>query len=407
MKSLKVDRRTFVQSGAAGFAFFAAGGLNAQANFTGASVSAAEGSELLAAIARLNELGPLLPPDENGVRLPAGFRSRIVARSGEAPSNNSRVVWHPAPDGGAVFASADGGWVYASNSELRNAQGGVRALRFDSSGTVVDCYSILENTTSNCAGGATPWGTWLSCEEHEQGLVFECDPQQAGNGAARPLLGRFEHEAVAVDLINDQLYLTEDQRDGGFYRFTATRGLPDLSAGQLEIASVVQRGESYIVEWLPVPDPLASTTATRYQVAGSQAFRGGEGIAFHNGIIYFTTKRDNRVWSYRIASSELSIIYDIDTSDDPLLAGVDNVTVTPRGDVLVAEDGGDMQLVVLAPSQDGEQFDVIPLLQVVGHEASEITGPAFDPSYTRLYFSSQRGAEGSNEFGVTFEISKA
>ena len=170
MKSLKVDRRTFVQSGAAGFAVFAAGGLNAQANFTGVSGSAAEGSELLAAIARLNELGPLLPPDDNGVRLPAGFRSRIVARSGQAPSNNSRVVWHPAPDGGAVFASADGGWVYASNSELRNAQGGVRALRFDSSGTVVDCYSILENTTSNCAGGATPWGTWLSCEEHEQGL---------------------------------------------------------------------------------------------------------------------------------------------------------------------------------------------------------------------------------------------
>jgi len=88
------------------------------------------------------------------------------------------------------------------------------------------------------------------------------------------------------------------------------------------------------------------------------------------------------------------------------LAGVDNVTVTPRGDVLVAEDGGDMQLVVLLPSEGGEQFDAVPLLQVVGHDASEITGPAFDPSYTRLYFSSQRGAEGANEFGVTFEISR-
>jgi hypothetical protein len=69
MKSLKVDRRTFVQSGAAGFAVFAAGGLNAQANFTGVSGSAAEGSELLAAIARLNELGPLLPPDAFTCRL--------------------------------------------------------------------------------------------------------------------------------------------------------------------------------------------------------------------------------------------------------------------------------------------------------------------------------------------------
>lgn len=395
-----------MQHGATGFALFAAGGLKAQASVMGSGSAAPKSTELLAAIARLGELGPLLPPDENGLRLPAGFRSRIVARSGVAPSKNSEVVWHRAPDGGAVFASAGGGWVYASNSELRDAAGGVRALRFDASGEIVDCYSILENTTSNCAGGATPWGTWLSCEEHEQGLVFECDPQKPGNGEARPLLGRFEHEAVAVDLANDQLYLTEDQRDGGFYRFTATRGLPDLSAGQLEIASVVQRGNSQIIEWLPVPDPLATNTATRYQVEGYQAFRGGEGIAFHNGAVYFTTKRDNRVWSYETESRELRVIYDIETSTDPVLAGVDNVTVTPRGDVLVAEDGGDMQLVVLAPSKDSDQFNAYPLLQVVGHDASEITGPAFDPSYTRLYFSSQRGAEGANEFGVTFEISR-
>ena len=395
-----------MQHGATGFALFAAGGLKAQASVMGLGSAAPKSTELLAAIARLGELGPLLPPDENGLRLPAGFRSRIVARSGVAPSKNSEVVWHRAPDGGAVFASAGGGWVYASNSELRDAAGGVRALRFDASGEVVDCYSILENTTSNCAGGATPWGTWLSCEEHEQGLVFECDPQKPGKGDARPLLGRFEHEAVAVDLANDQLYLTEDQRDGGFYRFTATRGLPDLSAGQLEIASVVQRGNSQIIEWLPVPDPLATNTATRYQVEGYQAFRGGEGIAFHDGAVYFTTKRDNRVWSYETESRELRVIYDIETSTDPVLAGVDNVTVTPRGDVLVAEDGGDMQLVVLAPSKDSDQFNAYPLLQVVGHDASEITGPAFDPSYTRLYFSSQRGAEGANEFGVTFEISR-
>lgn len=395
-----------MQHGATGFALFAAGGLRAQASVMASGSAAPKSTELLAAIARLGELGPLLPPDENGLRLPAGFRSRIVARSGVAPSKNSEVVWHRAPDGGAVFASADGGWVYASNSELRDAAGGVRALRFDASGEVVDCYSILENTTSNCAGGATPWGTWLSCEEHEQGLVFECDPQKPGNGEARPLLGRFEHEAVAVDLANDQLYLTEDQRDGGFYRFTATRGLPDLSAGQLEIASVIQRGNSQMIEWLPVPDPLATNTSTRYQVEGYQAFRGGEGIAFHDGAVYFTTKRDNRVWSYETESRELRVIYDIETSTDPVLAGVDNVTVTPRGDVLVAEDGGDMQLVVLAPSKDSDQFNAYPLLQVVGHDASEITGPAFDPSYTRLYFSSQRGAEGANEFGVTFEISR-
>ncbi len=78
--------------------------------------------------------------------------------------------------------------------------------------------------------------------------------------------------------------------------------------------------------------------------------------------------------------------------------------MTSRGDVLVAEDG-DMQLAVLLPSEDGEQFDAVPLLQVVGHDASE-TGPAFDPSYTRLYFSCSAAPRVRNEFGVTFEISR-
>ena len=79
---------------------------------------------------------------------------------------------------------------------------------------------------------------------------------------------------------------------------------------------------------------------------------------------------------------------------------MDNVTVSPSGEVLVAEDGGDMQIVAITPS--GE---ILPIMQVANHPNSEVTGPAFDPSGTRLYFSSQRGAAGTSSDGVTYEIS--
>jgi secreted PhoX family phosphatase len=132
-------------------------------------------------------------------------------------------------------------------------------------------------------------------------------------------------------------------------------------------------------------------------VPASTAFNGGEGIWYHAGTVYFTTKGDNRVWAYDAAAASLAILYDDDNYSPPPLTGVDNVTVTPGGYVLVAEDGGNMQIVAIAPG--GE---IGPVLQLIGHDSSEITGPALDPSGTRLYFSSQRGAGGG--IGVTFEV---
>lgn len=350
--------------------------------------------------------GSLLAADDNGVRLPAGYRSRVIATSSRPVLAGQDFLWHAAPDGGACFATDDGGWIYVSNSEM-DASGGVGAIKFDADGRVLDAYAVLQNTHRNCAGGATPWGSWLSCEEVDDGRVWECDPAGQTSAVVRPALGVFNHEAVAVDENSHHLYLTEDKPDGCLYRFSAERlngeGYPDLAAGVLEVA-VLQAGpaadtDGALLSWLVVPDPLAQAQETRYQQSSAMRFNGGEGIAYYNEQVIFSTKGDNRVWSYHTKTRLLNVLYDASTSLTPILTGVDNVIVSQDGDIYVAEDGGDLQIVVI-----DNQGGLYPIAQLQGHEQSEVTGLAFSPDGKRLYFSSQRGTTGLSEDGITYEI---
>jgi uncharacterized protein len=397
-------------------------------------------------------MSALRPPDANGVMLPDGFSSRIVARSGLPPVPGA-APWHGAPDGGATFAAPDGGWVYVSNSELAltpdgNLAGGASALRFDALGNVTQSYPILKNTGGNCAGGPTPWGTWLSCEEYEflpvdvrnsnirpAGLVWECDPftpwVEGQQGVSYPSLGRFAHEAVCVDPVNKMLYLTEDADGGRVYRFEcdpsdwpAGAARPQLITGRLKVLQVA--GLPSDVD--PSAEPYASrvnllqptpalwldargreygqlltraTLRTFRQTPPGSEFPKAEGTWYHNGIVFFATSRNSRIWAYDTRLNTLQVIYngDLTRPEQYTINQPDNITVTPFGEVLASEDGGNLEIGVVR--SDGTSQVVMRLM---GHGGSEITGPALSPDGSRLYFSSQRGTTSQSEDGVTFEL---
>jgi hypothetical protein len=409
--------------------------------------------------------------------VPAGFSARVVAKALHVPGPSSPLdaalhtgtdAWHPFPDGGAVFDRPDGGWSLVSNCEMPlppstgvigttvadvvgyhggggglPMTGGVSALDFDAAGRVLGARRLLDRTYVNCAGGATPWGTWLSCEEWDAGLVWEVDP--TGSRPARPLpaMGSFSHEAAAVDPDASggaaAVYLTEDEHDGLLYRFVPTDP-HDLAAGGALFALAVDGGGA--VSWLPVEpregvmldyqddwlgrvftDPAQRYplgTPVRYTVPGATAFDGGEGCWCAGGHVYFTTKGDNRVWDLDLASSTLSVLTEPATPGNDDLQGVDNVLAHRGGTLLVAQDDWELKVQAVDPAtgavttvvrMEGEGHTRLPTGGVLpggldSFERSEVTGLAFRYGRLagegdRLYCNSQR----YDGFGISYEIS--
>ena len=334
-------------------------------------------------------------PDGNGLVLPEGFSSRIVAVGGTGVGATD-YTWPLFPDGKGTVATPDGGWILACNHEVFDFQtigesaGGASAVRFDSGGSILDAYPILEGSHSNSRGATTPWGTWLSCQEAHQGdgRIWECDPTGDSPAVPRNALGVRTHGSVAVDPLGGHCYMTEAHRDGRLYRFRMldeSASGAALADGLLEAMVVDPDGG---VSWIPVPDPSGTVAPTRVQAADGFVTPVGGGVWVHDGSLLFTTALDDRVHAVDLANQRHSVVWDGSGHRQPLV-GIGDLTVAPAsGDLFVAEDRGDMELVLI-----GTEGLVAPFCRMVGddHRLSAITGPCFDPSGTRLYVSSLRG----------------
>ena len=386
------------------------GGLTASAAF--ALAPALRGAGLLGEVALAaptqgnGPYGPLQPSDPTmGVQVPKGFTVREIARGG-VPVGATGYVWHLFSDGSGTFRQPDGSWILVSNAELPEAgpvkAGGASAIHFNNDGSIRDAYRVLDNTVNNCGGGTTPWGTWLSGEEVADGLVWECDPKGQKPQVARPKLGVNSHEYVVVHSKARRLYLTEDEAGGGFYRFTPAKW-GDLSAGLLEIATLRPDGH---ISWSRVPDPEAKSTPTRDQVPAATPLSRPEGLCIDplSGIVYFVESSAGRVYAYDPVTHAYDLVYAESDYQQPFLNDPDNAIVCPRsGDLLVCEDTGSLDICLISTEGTVSRFVHLDGTQHGDPDteaSSETTGPCFDPTGTRLYFSSQR----AYFTGVIYEV---
>jgi secreted PhoX family phosphatase len=389
----KTSRRNFLVGGLAG----------AGAVSLGLIAYAKNGRELPGAT--IPELmGPLQPVlDETSglpiLCLPEGFRYKTLSWAGTELHDGNRVP--ASADGMGVVRQVGSRVTLVRNHELQGSSGaiglpenaydprtpgGTTTLVFDAvSEDVVDSRISLGGTLYNCAGGVTPWGTWLSCEEaafsprlthmapigkhvwwdietaeKEHGFVFEVPAE----GVAKPVpiveMGQFEHEAVAIDPISGVAYMTEDMvPSAGFYRF-----MPDTpgrlgQGGRLQMMKVLNRpdmtdnlvlGQELDTEWVDIPDPAqgfipgtrkGSGVSAQGLAAGASRFVALEGCTFSQGRVYLTSKLGGRfsagyVLEYDPQREKIWMVFESEGHDH--FSGPDNIVVSPRGSLVICED---------------------------------------------------------------------
>jgi len=454
MKEIDVmnqTRRQFIKSAAAVTLGF--GGLHGCVT-RGGGVSAAPAGK---------GYGGLLEDPEGILDLPEGFSYRIVSRVGDRMNDGFHVPG--APDGMAAFEGPDGLTLIVRNHEISSGApgkmgafgegnelsgkihesqrydvgvqdkpclGGTTTFVYDTQGRRLESqYLSLAGTVRNCAGGPTPWNSWVTCEEtvelpgknclKKHGYNFEVPARaEAYLADPKPLveMGRFNHEAIAVDPESGIVYETEDRQDSCLYRFVPNEPGELARGGRLQALVVdgprpkgldtrnwtrgnVVQGESKRTRWVDLENVDTNDDFLRYRAfdKGAARFARGEGMWQGRGAIYFACTSGGRnkkgqIWRYvpspmegRSGESEFpgTLELFLEPNDGALIENADNLTVAPWGDVIVCEDGkGDNFLVGVTPR------GAIYKLAQNRYNESEFAGATFSPDGSTLFVNIQK-----------------
>ena len=401
--------------------------------------------------------GPLIKDPKGILDLPKGFTYHLFSETGTRMDDGFCVP--SALDGMAAFPGPNGTVALVRNHELRPGDrrvlpyfdqkqwdllagnlvydhgrddirvvGGTTTVIYDpKTKKVHQHYLSLAGTSTNCAGGRTPWNTWISCEETTHvsvkpdgktphGYCFEVDPLAGKLQPPRrlPGLGRFRHEAVAIDPRDGTVYLTEDLATGLFYRFLPEKPNDLAGKGRLQALSIVdmpgkstanrddigpekiELNQKMRVRWIDldeVDNPKGDLTQ-RGLAKGANTFCRGEGIDFGFGQIAFTCTsggpaKQGQVWRLTPGkntgkSNEEHGTLELfcEPNDSAVMSMVDNLCIAPNGDVILAEDNGDTHMRILGLTPEGRVYDIARNAK----NMHEVAGCTWSPDGKTLFF---------------------